>query len=64
MFSLVTFLIGAIFDLLKSRRELLIQICMQKKEIEIPAKTLFCLFRDTVEIFVASQIQIITNNYR
>ena len=35
MFSLLTFLIRAIFCIFKSRRKLLIQICMQKKEIEI-----------------------------
>ena len=35
MFSLLAFLIGAIFNLFKSKRELLIQICLQKKEIKI-----------------------------
>ena len=35
MFSLLTFLIGVIFNLLKSKKELLIQISLQKKEIEI-----------------------------
>ncbi len=35
MFSLLTFLIGVIFNLLKSKRGLLIQISLQKKEIEI-----------------------------
>ena len=35
MFSLLTFLIGAIFNLLKSKQELIIQICLHKKELEI-----------------------------
>ncbi len=35
MFSLLTFLIGAIFNLLKSKKELIIQICLHKKELEI-----------------------------
>jgi hypothetical protein len=32
---LLTFKIGAIFNLLKSKKELLIQSCLQKKEIEV-----------------------------
>jgi hypothetical protein len=35
MFSLLTFIIGAIINLFKSKKELLIQTCLQKKEIEI-----------------------------
>jgi hypothetical protein len=35
MFSLLIFLIGAIFNLLKSKKELIIQICLHKKELEI-----------------------------
>ena len=35
MYSLLTFLIGAIFNLLKSKKELLIQIYLHKKELEI-----------------------------
>ncbi len=35
MFSLLTLLIGAIFNLLKSKKELIFQICLHKKEIEI-----------------------------
>lgn len=35
MFSLLTFLIGSIFNLLKSKKELSIQICLYKKELEI-----------------------------
>ena len=35
MFSLVTFLIRAIFFLFLSKKNLLIQLCLQKKEIEI-----------------------------
>lgn len=35
MFSLLTFLIGAIFNLLKSKKELIIQIYLHKKELEI-----------------------------
>jgi hypothetical protein len=35
MFSLLTFIIGAIFNLFKSKKELIIQSCLQKKEIEI-----------------------------
>jgi transposase InsO family protein len=35
MFLLLTFLIGAIFNLLKSKKELIIQICLHKKELEI-----------------------------
>jgi len=35
MFLLLTFLIGAIFNLLRSKKELIIQFCLHKKEIEI-----------------------------
>jgi|GEM_PF-3471851 len=35
MFSLLTFLVGVIFNLLKSKKDSLIQICLQKKEIEV-----------------------------
>ena len=35
MFSLLTFLIWAIFNLFKSKKELIIQICLHKKELEI-----------------------------
>jgi len=35
MFSLITFLIGAFYNLLKSKKQLSIQNCLQKKEIEI-----------------------------
>jgi len=35
MFSLLTFLVGVIFNLLKSKKELIIQICLHKKEIEV-----------------------------
>jgi len=35
MFSLLSFLIGVVFNLFKSKKELLIQNCLQKKEIEI-----------------------------
>ncbi len=35
MFSLLTFLFGLIFNLFKSKKELLIQISLHKKEIEI-----------------------------
>jgi hypothetical protein len=35
MFSLLAFLIGAIFNLLKSKKELIIQFCLHKKELEI-----------------------------
>jgi hypothetical protein len=35
MFSLLTFLIGAIFNLLKSKKNLLLQVCLYKKELEI-----------------------------
>ena len=35
MFSLLTFLIGIIFNLFKSKKNLIIQISLQKKEIEI-----------------------------
>jgi transposase InsO family protein len=35
MFYLLSFIIGTIFNLFKSKKELLIQNCLQKKEIEI-----------------------------
>jgi len=35
MFSLVTFLIRAVFNLVKSKKHLLLQACLYKKEIEI-----------------------------
>jgi hypothetical protein len=35
MFSLLTFLIGAIFNLLKSNKNLLLQVCLYRKELEI-----------------------------
>jgi hypothetical protein len=35
MFSFLIFLIGAIFNLLKSKKKLIIQICLHKKELEI-----------------------------
>ena len=35
MFSLLTFLIGAIFHLSKSKKELIIQLYLHKKELEI-----------------------------
>jgi hypothetical protein len=35
MFSLLTFLIGAIFSLLKPKKNLLLQVCLYKKELEI-----------------------------
>ena len=35
MFSLLTFLIGLIFNLFKSKKGLLVQISLHKKEIEI-----------------------------
>jgi hypothetical protein len=35
MFSLLTFLIRVFFNLFKSRKNLLIQLSIQKKEIEI-----------------------------
>jgi nitric oxide synthase oxygenase domain/subunit len=35
MFSFLTFLFRAIFNLLKSKKKLIIQICLHKKELEI-----------------------------
>ena len=35
MFSLLTFLFQALFSLFKSKKDLIVQICLQKKEIEI-----------------------------
>ena len=35
MFSLLTLLVGIIFNLLKSKKELIIQICLHKKELEV-----------------------------
>jgi hypothetical protein len=35
MFSLLTFLFQAIFSLFKSKKDLIVQICLQKKGIEI-----------------------------
>jgi len=35
MFSIITFLFRAIFNLFKSKKQLSIQNCLQKKEIEI-----------------------------
>jgi hypothetical protein len=35
MFSLLTFLIRAVFNLLKSKKNLLLQVCLYKKELEI-----------------------------
>jgi len=35
MFSLLNFLVGVIFNLFKSKKELIVQIFLQKKEIEI-----------------------------
>ena len=35
MFSLLTFLIRAVFNLVKSKKHLLLQACLYKKEIEI-----------------------------
>ena len=35
MFSIITFLFRVILNLIKSKKELIVQICLHKKEIEI-----------------------------
>ncbi len=67
MFSLLTFLIGVIFNLLRSKKNLLIQVCLYKKELEILKRQYqrfyvsFILYHKTREIV---QYAITTNPTR
>ena len=67
MFSLLTFLIGVIFNLLRSKKNLLIQVCLYKKELEILKRqyqrfyVFFILYHKTREIV---QYAITTNPTR